>query len=91
MIRSCHQHHHCTENEIMDVLDQTLAVIEMTEGRRERRDNKSFKDIFDDLNGKLNALVAKYEPLWRENFQKALQEAVAFSSKQNEDNNNKKA
>ena len=82
LIRFTVQRHHCTENEIMDVLDQTLAVIEMTEGRRERRDNKSFKDIFDDLNGKLNALVAKYEPIWREAFQKAINEAVAFSQKQ---------
>lgn len=83
-IRFVIQHHHCTENEIMDVMDLTNAVIEMTEGRRERRDNKSFKDIFDDLNAKLNALVVKYEPLWREQFQKAINEAVAFSQKQNE-------
>jgi len=85
-IRFIIQHHHCMENEIMDVMDLTNAVIEMTEGRRERRDNKSFKDIFDDLNGKLNALVVKYEPLWRESFQKGVNEAVAFAQKQNENN-----
>lgn len=85
-IRFVIQHHHCMENEIMDVMDLTNAVIEMTEGRRERRDNKSFKDIFDDLNGKLNALVVKYEPLWREKFQKAVNEAIAFSQKQSENN-----
>lgn len=90
MIRFVIQHHHCIENEIMDVLDETNAVIEMTEGRRERRDNKSFKDIFDSLNGKLNALVVKYEPLWREAFQKAVNEAIAFSQK-HEENNAKKA
>ena len=84
-IRFVIQHHHCMENEIMDVMDLTNAVIEMTEGRRERRDNKPFKDIFDDLNAKLNNLVVKYEPLWREAFQKALNEAVAFSKNQ-EDN-----
>ena len=85
-IRFIIQHHHCMENEIMDVMDLTNAVIEMTEGRRERRDNKSFKDIFDDLNAKLNALVVKYEPLWREKFQKAVNEAIAFSQKQNDNN-----
>lgn len=85
-IRFIIQHHHCMENEIMDVMDLTNAVIEMTEGRRERRDNKSFKDIFDDLNAKLNALVVKYEPLWRESFQKGVNEAVAFAQKQNENN-----
>ena len=83
-IRFVIQHHHCMENEIMDVMDLTNAVIEMTEGRRERRDNKSFKDLFEDLNAKLNALVVKYEPLWRECFQKAVNEAIAFSQKQNE-------
>ena len=88
-IRFVIQHHHCMENEIMDVMDLTNAVIEMTEGRRERRDNKPFKDIFDDLNAKLNALVVKYEPLWRTSFQKALNEAVEFSQKAN--NNNPKA
>ena len=88
-VRFIIQHHHCTENEIMDVMDLTNAVIEMTEGRRERRDNKSFKEIFDDLNAKLNALVVKYEPLWRDCFQKAVNEAIAFSQKQANDNNPK--
>ena len=85
-IRFVIQHHHCMENEIMDVMDLTNAVIEMTEGRRERRDNKPFKEIFDDLNAKLNALVVKFEPLWREAFQKAVNEAIAFSQKQSENN-----
>lgn len=81
-IRFIIQHHHCMENEIMDVMDLTNAVIEMTEGRRERKDNKSFKEIFDDLNAKLNALVVKYEDLWRKAFQKAIEEEVAFNQKQ---------
>ena len=91
-IRFTIQHHHCVENEIMDVMDLTNAVIEMIEGRRERRDNKPFKDIFEDLNAKLNALVVKYEPLWRETFQKAINEAIAFSQKNNnQDDNTPKA
>ena len=88
MLRFNHQHHHCTENEIMDALDEVLAIIEMTEGRRERRDNKSFKDIFDASNARLNGLVVKYEPLWREAFQKALNEAIQFQ-KANEENSKK--
>ena len=83
MIRFVVSHHHCMENEIMDVMDETLAVIEMTEGRRERRDGKSFNEIFNALNEKLNHLVAKYEPIWKEQFQKAVGEAVAFNQKQN--------
>ena len=81
-IRFVIQHHHCIETEIMEVMDLTNAVIEMTEGRRERKDNKSFKEIFDDLNAKLNALVVKYEDLWRKAFQKAIEEEVAFNQKQ---------
>lgn len=83
MVRFIISHHRCKENEIMDVMDETLAFIEMTEGRRERRDGKSFLELYNILNGKLNALVAKYEPVWKEQFQKALNEAVAFSEKQN--------
>ena len=90
-IRFTIQHHHCTENEIMDVMDQVNALIEMTEGRRERRDNKPFGDLFNEVNNNLNSLVAKYEPLWRDAFQKAVKEAVAFSQKQSDDSDNKKA
>ena len=84
-IRFVAQHHHCMENEIMDVLDETNAVIEMTEGRRERRDNKPFKDLFESLNAKLNALVVKYEPLWRVKFQNGVKEAVAFQESQKQE------
>ena len=81
-IRFAIQHHHCVETEIMEVMDLTNAVLEMTEGRRERKDNKSFKDLFDDLNAKLNALVVKYEDLWRKQLQKAIEEEMAFNQKQ---------
>ena len=86
LLRFCHQHHHCKENEIMDVLDQTLAVIEMTEGRRDRRDNKSFKDLFEELNKKLNELVAKYEQPWREKYNAALKEALDYQEKMKNSN-----
>ena len=85
LIRFVIQRHHCMENEIMDVLDETNAVIEMTEGRRERRDNKTFKDLFEALNQKLNNLVSKYEPLWKAEYQKTVAEAIAFSKKVNGD------
>ena len=59
----------------------------MTEGRRERRDNKPFKELFDKLNRELNDLVVKYEPLWREQFQKVFQEVIAFNQKAENDGN----
>ena len=78
MIRFTIAHHHCMENEIMDVMDEVNAILEMTEGRRERRDNKSFKDLFDGINAKLNELVAKYEAQWKTVYNEALKQAKEF-------------
>ena len=49
-LRFSRAHAHCTDNETLDLLDEVNATIEMTEGRRDRRDNKSFKEIFDNIN-----------------------------------------
>ena len=81
-IRFSRAHVHITDNETLDLLDEVNAVIEMTEGRRDRRGGKSFKDIFDDINKRLNEAVAKVEPLWKEAFQKALGEMMQLSRKQ---------
>ena len=80
-VRFARDHHHCKENEILDCMDQACALIEMIEGRRERRDNKSFGDLFKDLREKINPLVNKYETAWREKFQKAVQEVIASNEK----------
>lgn len=85
-IRFSRQHIHVTDNETLDLLDEVNAVIEMTEGRRDRRDGKSFKDIFDDINKRLNDAVSKAEPVWREAFNKALSEMIQLSRKQASDN-----
>lgn len=81
-IRFSRAHAHVTDNETLDLLDEVNAVIEMTEGRRDRRNGKSFKDIFDEINKRLNEAVAKVEPLWKEAFQKALSEMMQLSRKQ---------
>ena len=39
-LRFSRQHARCTDNETLDLLDDTLKVIEMTEGRIQRPDNK---------------------------------------------------
>lgn len=82
MLRFVRQHHHCTDNETLDLLDEVNALIEMTEGRRDRRDNKAFKDLFADTIKKLNALVAKVEPQFKENYQKNLQAMLELTRKQ---------
>ena len=75
-LRFSRQHARCTDNETLDLLDETLKVIEMTEGRRQRPDNKGFKEIFDDLNNKLNSLAAKYEAAWKQTYQRVVQEVT---------------
>ena len=69
LIRFSRAHAHCTDNETLDLLDDVNKVIEMTEGRRDRRDNKSFPDIFNDIERRLNDAVAKLEPQFAERFQ----------------------
>ena len=75
-LRFSRQHTRSTDNETLDLLDDTLKVIEMTEGRRQRPDNKGFKEIFDDLNNRLNAAAAKYEATWKNTYQRVVQEVT---------------
>ena len=75
-LRFSRQHVRCTDNETLDLLDETLKVIEMTEGRRQRPDNKNFKVIFDELNDKLNQTAAKFESTWKQTYQRVVQEVT---------------
>ena len=75
-LRFSRQHTRCTDNETLDLLDDTIKVIEMTEGRRQRPDNKGFKEIFDDLNNRLNSTAAKYENIWKNQYQKVVEEVT---------------
>ena len=75
-LRFSRQHTRATDNETLDLLDETLKVIEMTEGRRQRPDNKGFKEIFDDLNNKLNAQAAKLETIWKGQYQRVVEEVT---------------
>ena len=75
-LRFSRQHTRCTDNETLDILDETLKVIEMTEGRRQRPDNKGFKEIFDDLNNKLNSQAAKLETIWKGQYQRVVEEVT---------------
>jgi len=78
-IRFARDHRHIMDTESLELFDRVNALIEMTEGRRERKDNKGFKELFDETNKELNALVAKVEPGWKETFNKVMQEAIAAS------------
>ena len=86
-LRFSRQHTRSTDNETLDLLDDTLKVIEMTEGRRQRPDNKGFKEIFDDLNNRLNSTAAKFENTWKNTYQRVVQE-VTKGQQQPADNAN---
>ena len=75
-LRFSRQHTRATDNETLDLLDETLKVIEMTEGRRQRPDNKGFKEIFDDLNNKLNTTAAKFEAAWKQTYTRVVAEVT---------------
>ena len=80
-LRFSRQHTRCTDNETLDLLDETLKVIEMTEGRRQRPNNRSFKDIFDELNNKLNTAAAQAEGAWKQTYQKVVEEVTKNQNK----------
>ena len=75
-LRFSRQHTRSTDNETLDLLDETLKVIEMTEGRRQRPDNKGFKEIFEDLNNKLNTTSAKFENIWKQTYTRVVAEVT---------------
>ena len=77
MLRSIRSHNHTTENRVLDTLDNCLKVVEMTEGKRDRIDNKPFNDLFKEALEKTNALLNELAPKWQELFNKALQEMLA--------------
>lgn len=76
LIRFSRAHCHCTDNPTLDMLDRAIQVIEMTEGRRDRRDNKNFKDLFSEINLEANNAVRDREPVWKSAFNKLLGEVV---------------
>ena len=81
-LRFSRQHTRCTDNETLDLLDETIKVIEMTEGRRQRPNNRGFKDIFDELNNKLNNFAAQAESAWKQTYQKVVEEVTAHQQPQ---------
>ena len=91
LMRFSRAHAHCTDNETLDLLDDVNKVIEMTEGRRDRRDNKSFQDIFNDINRRLSEYVAKTEAEWKKVYEELFKQMVELSKNKQADNSNEQA
>ena len=79
LLRFSRAHAHCTDNETLDLLDDVNKVIEMTEGRRDRKDNKPFSDFFNDINRRLSEYVAKIEPEWKKVYEGLFKQMVELS------------
>ena len=70
MIRFVRSHAKCIDNKTLDKLDDVIELLESCEGRRERRDNRSFPDLFhsnvENLGVYLNEIGANYDKLYQE-------------------------
>lgn len=85
-LRFSRQHARCTDNETLDLLDDVLKVVEMTEGRRQRPNNRGFKEIFDELNAKLNEATAKFEAVWKATYTRVVAEVTKNQQPANQSN-----
>lgn len=79
MLRFSRAHCHCTDNKTLDLLDKTIQLLEMTEGRRDRRDNKTFKDLFQEVHKDLNEYLKEAEVNVRKVSDKLFQEMIALA------------
>ena len=79
MLRFSRAHCHCTDNKTLDLLDKTIQLLEMTEGRRDRRDNKTFKDLFQEVHKDLNEYLKETEVNVRKVSDKLFQEMIALA------------
>ena len=73
-LRFSRQHARCTDNETLDLLDDTFKVIEMAEGRRQLPQNTNMNTAFTDILKRLNDAVASYESAWRNTYQNVVKE-----------------
>ncbi len=74
LIRFSRSHTHIIDNATLDLLDEVNQQLEMAEGRRERRDNKGFGELFNDLNKRLNEAVGKAEQDWANRYNAIVKE-----------------
>ncbi|MCQ2802318.1 MAG: hypothetical protein MJ225_01370 [Bacilli bacterium] len=84
ILRNMRSKTHCTDNKTLDTLDDCLKVIEMSEGRRDRIDDKPFPELFKNALENTNKLLTEQGPKWQELFNKALQEMLADIRKNTE-------
>jgi hypothetical protein len=81
-VRFSRQHCHLIDNKTLDLLDESIELIEMTEGRRERRDGKSFQDLFKANFEHLDAYIKEAETNWKAAYKPVFDEMVELAKEQ---------
>jgi len=76
MLRFNRDHCHVTDNKTWDVLDDTIELVQSCEGRRERRDGKSFPELFSNLVKEVGEKVNEYGPIYNEGYQANLKDML---------------
>lgn len=91
MIRFNRDHCHSLSNEVWDSLDHTVELVLSCEGRRERRDNKSFPELFQNLIKEVGEKVNKFGPEYNETYQRTLKDMLDTIKANQENNKDKEA
>jgi len=76
MLRFNREHCHTMDNKVWDPLDHTIELVQSCEGRRERRDNKLFPDLFRETIKELGERVNEFAPLYNESYQANLKDML---------------
>lgn len=84
-IRLLRDHCRMTDNATLDKYDDVVELLQMCEGRRERRDGKPFPELFKSVVTPLGELVNSLDKAYQENYQIFLKEIIAFINKAKEE------
>ncbi len=87
-LRFSRAHTHLIDNKSLDMLDQTIQLVEMVEGRRERRDNKSFQLLFQEAREGTDAYLRSAEEAWKSAYRPVFDEMVELAKQARENANN---
>lgn len=76
MIKFVRDHAHCTDNRTLDILDKAVQLMQMCEGRRDRRDGKNFGVLFKEVLDEYNGYVSELGPQVQVAYDAALKEML---------------
>lgn len=76
MVRFVRDHSRMIDNHTLDAFDKAVELMQMCEGRRERRDNKSFPDLFRETLSGIGAIINEFGPKYDESYSQNLKEML---------------